>query len=310
MSSVIGNTHLIKKLMADGDWTQEALANECDFSPKTIYNVLDKKSVNLNTLTKIAEALNVPVSTVISDKPDKTDKQFFDLSSICLDWRLLRDKHKADMELLKEGDHWVLLCRSPEAFDPIRQVMEDATIRGVQVSLIRNDVEPMAETKLGQDYFDAMAFPHGWEHVIKNTTTYQSGLEILDEKIQSETENRRELMLASTTLPIPFLGMVCIRKQEAQSWAIIAPYTPYLREKKEHSDIVRDWAMHLPFENPLFSRYKNSFGSIACRALLDKAKKEKAEKIVQRALDVCHLTLGPDHPLATELDQHIRDSFH
>ena len=56
----------IKRKRFDRQWTQEDLAKEAKLTPRTIVNIESGKSVNLGTITAIANAFECPVAELFS----------------------------------------------------------------------------------------------------------------------------------------------------------------------------------------------------------------------------------------------------
>ncbi|MDD5125032.1 toll/interleukin-1 receptor domain-containing protein [Methylovulum sp.] len=177
------------------------------------------------------------------------------------DWRTLREGVRSRLEHAKEGDHWILICISPEAFTPWKEEIERAIRNGVTIDIIYNDISK--EKELGA-YWNTIN-ENGYEGVANSVQAFLPNLIYYYEKAFKVHESPYESkvgLLRTHPSDFPHFSISCIfiSKQESKrSWALIAPYTPFKWEApKESGTFVADWGFVVERQDPLYKKYKSS----------------------------------------------------
>ncbi len=177
------------------------------------------------------------------------------------DWRTLREGVRSRLEEADEGDHWVLVCISPEAFSPWKEEIERAIRAGVSIDLIYNDLS--AGVKL-DTYWNSIN-EQGFDGVSKSVNSFLPSILHYQDKAKELHISPHESRIGKLTThlseyPHFFIACVCVSQPESKrSWALIAPYTPFKWEtERKESEFVGDWGMIVERDSNLYKKYKSS----------------------------------------------------
>ncbi len=198
----------------------------------------------------------------------------------CSDWGKLRENSNVIARLNSGsiGDHWIMICISPEAFNPWKEPIERALRNGVKIDFIFNNTE---NEKILENYWRAIN-QKGFEYVKKSINKNKDSIVFIADKaydLHHDANSRSSLGTFNyylSSYPHFAISFISISEENCKrSWGLVAPYTPFKWEKPsvENERDGADWGFLVERTDPIFDRYKHSSLSLLrrltpCKSLL------------------------------------------